>query len=190
MARDVDLVVVDASQPFWSQSPPPLGRLRERWQAAGRANAFVVHGDHAELARRWPAIPRFRASARPPGFVPLTAWLNDPARAGSETLPAGAAAAFAGIARPERFFRTLEAGGIELLLRREYPDHHRFTDEDVRGLARDALARGAELLLTTEKDAARLAALDLAGLDLWVVTHRVDVGPDDELRALCSEGTR
>jgi tetraacyldisaccharide 4'-kinase len=64
--------------------------------------------------------------------------------------------AFAGIADPGKFFATLEAAGIAVAARRNFPDHHRFTEREVAELL--ALAHRERLILvTTEKDLARLA---------------------------------
>ena len=63
--------------------------------------------------------------------------------------------AFAGIGRPQKFFETLKAVGAEILETRSFGDHHRFTADEARELLDAAKARGA-LLVTTEKDAARM----------------------------------
>jgi tetraacyldisaccharide 4'-kinase len=76
--------------------------------------------------------------------------------------------AFAGIADPAAFRRSLEEAGVALAGFRAFPDHHRFTAAELAALAAGAKAAGAETLLTTEKDAARLgwpADVAIARLD-------------------------
>jgi tetraacyldisaccharide 4'-kinase len=65
--------------------------------------------------------------------------------------------AFAGIAKPERFFDALEGAGLELAARVRFRDHHRYRERDHRGL-------GPGLLVTTEKDAVRLPRGDFCFL--------------------------
>ena len=63
--------------------------------------------------------------------------------------------AFAGIGHPEKFFDTVAGMGGNIVARREFPDHHFYTDEDARDLLRAARKSGSRLV-TTEKDAVRL----------------------------------
>ena len=72
--------------------------------------------------------------------------------------------AFAGIGDPQRFFRTLRAGGVEVVLQRAFADHHRFSDGEIESLIADA-RREALTLVTTEKDLARLRTAK--GLPDW-----------------------
>ena len=63
--------------------------------------------------------------------------------------------AFAGIGDPVKFFRTLRASGIEIGLERAFADHHPYTQAEIEALIAEA-KRGALMLVTTEKDLARL----------------------------------
>ena len=165
VARDVNLLVVDATRPFWEQAPPPGGRLREGAGAARRADAFILvvneqASRHArnDLASRYPDRPTFEVRSSDPGYWPLDTW--DPRTPPEATTKLGAScAAFAGIARPQRFFRMLEAHGIDVRARRTFPDHHWYSDRDLTSLRRMATGAGATALVTTEKDAVRLQHL-------------------------------
>ncbi|MGQ3675979.1 tetraacyldisaccharide 4'-kinase [Xanthobacter sp. TB0139] len=64
--------------------------------------------------------------------------------------------AFAGIGRPEKFFNTLRRVGLDVASTRAFPDHHPFTPEEVEVMVQNA-ARQRALLVTTEKDMARLS---------------------------------
>ncbi len=163
--RDENLLVVDGDRPFWKQAPPPGGRLREGAGAARRADGFVLvvkeqasRQDRGDLAARYPGRPIFEARTDEPGSWPLDAW--DPRTPPEATTKLDiACAAFAGIARPERFFRTLEAHGIDVRARQTFPDHHWYSERDLTGLRRLATSAGASALVTTEKDAVRLECL-------------------------------
>jgi len=169
VARDANLLVVNPEAPFWEDSPMPAGRLRESIAAAERADAFLIIGDGPAasdwLGGRFPDAPRFELRAQRP-----RCWrLNEPAPAAESgrdpggPLPEpepinGPVVAFAGIARPQRFFEDLEAAGVALAERRTFADHHAFSATDIRDLASLAERRDAVALVTTEKDSVRLPA--------------------------------
>jgi tetraacyldisaccharide 4'-kinase len=86
--------------------------------------------------------------------------------------------AFAGIGDPQKFFATLDAAGIAAPVRRGFGDHHRYGAAEVAALLREAEARDL-VLVTTEKDAARMAgdpalAALLARVRVLPVTLSVD----------------
>lgn len=89
----------------------------------------------------------------PPGLPVLTARLVP----GPEAMPlAGRSVfAFAGIARPEKFFATLEDAGAILVGRRSFPDHHPYHEREISGLI-DEAERHAAIPVTTAKDRVRL----------------------------------
>lgn len=150
LMRDIDLLV--APESLDDVRTLPAGRFREPLDAAAAADAWLVEvgapDAGAEVVRRLS------------GLVP-TSFTFSRQLAGSA--PDRPAFAFAGIARPERFFRDLERSGWQLTGRRSFADHHPYSEEDVRSLIREAQASGAHVLLTTEKDAVRLgtSAVDL-----------------------------
>jgi tetraacyldisaccharide 4'-kinase len=133
----------------------PAGPLRERaTDGMARADAVVLlAGSQARaegvaldetVHQRW-SQARFERPV-------LRGWLAPKAPA-----PGGPLIAFAGIARPQKFFDTLEALGAEVAEAVPYPDHHAFDEAELAWLARLARERGARLV-TTEKDFARLPA--------------------------------
>jgi tetraacyldisaccharide 4'-kinase len=99
------------------------------------------------------------------------------ARLGAEALRGRPALAFAGIAVPDNFRRTLL--GLEVALRDlvAFPDHHPYTAADVAALEARARAAGAGALITTEKDAVRLPAAGT--LPVWVVRVRLRLRDTD-----------
>lgn len=189
--RDVDLLVVDGRSPFWEGLPPPAGRLREAPAAARRADAFLLIRDvestaRAALERRHPGIPAFDLEPEPAAVWPLELFPGDSAAVDVSALPSPAYA-FAGIARPERFEMTLVDAGVSLTGCRWYRDHQwydRATLADLAGRARDA---GAQCLVTTEKDAARIRASRSTGLPIWVWRHRLAPREPERLGAWLRE---
>jgi tetraacyldisaccharide 4'-kinase len=147
LGREVDLLVLSASD--LDDAVLPSGRLREPLVAACSADGLLVPGSDEDVARvsaTFDRMPIFRVSNQYHGLKGLGA-----------PLPAGhRVVAVAGIARPERFFTALQEQGYELLRALPFPDHHWFaaTDLDrIRAAVRDT---GADLVVTTEKDAVRM----------------------------------
>jgi tetraacyldisaccharide 4'-kinase len=144
----LSLVVVDAARGFGNGRCIPAGPLREP-VAIGLARADLVLsiGDDAAQARfasLWgTAIPVPRLSGR---LRPLTMGMD---WQGTRVL------AFAGIADPARFFATLRAEGAIVVRGEALADHAALSETLLRRLEAEATAAGA-LLVTTEKDAARL----------------------------------
>ena len=204
LARDVDLVLMspeDLGQPTF-----PAGRLREGPRTARLADALIVDTAGADAAgavadrlgaAAWFGLRRSLAPPRPvaaPGARDRAAGA-DAGQVG--VLPAAAAAAGAapvaaalagpvfvvsGIAAPERFREALAQAGFEVAGALAFADHHRFTPADVRLMAAQAAAHDAALVLTTEKDAVRLAPLAPFDFALAAVPLRVAVEPAARFR--------
>jgi tetraacyldisaccharide 4'-kinase len=161
--RDLELVMLDATDPFGGGRLVPRGRLREPVAALKRAHAVILSrtdqapelaGLRRRLARVIPGVPQVLTRHRPSGLTDLAGGEERPL----ESLRGRRALAVSGIANPLAFHRTLADLGAVLVGRLAFPDHHPYGPAD---LARaDAVARGAgaELIVTTEKDAIRIAA--------------------------------
>jgi tetraacyldisaccharide 4'-kinase len=144
LMRDIDLLVAPPDD-FADTRTLPFGRFREPLDAASAADALLVPLDGSvtppEMAARLNVKTAF-------GFSRA---LDPPRRA----LPAFA---FAGIARPERFYTDLERVGWPLTGRRSFPDHHVYTAREIEGIRQAARDSGAQVIVTTAKDAVRLPA--------------------------------
>ncbi|PWT93704.1 MAG: tetraacyldisaccharide 4'-kinase [Acidobacteria bacterium] len=147
VARDLDLVVVDASEDLTQQRMIPFGKLREPIQSLSRADAIVLtHVQHSNRSteqwiRKNIVTPVFRAD-----YVSLQKW------AGKNI------AAFCAIGRPEHFFKMLEETGARVVLSQRFRDHHHYTEEEIRDLEAGARHAGADALVTTAKDAVKIPA--------------------------------
>ena len=150
--KDLSLLVVDGAFGFGNGHVFPAGPLRESvGSALGRADAVIlIGGDDAgiknNLAARKNTLPLLRVLSRP-----------GPEAGEVKGKPI---VAFAGIANPEKFFRTLREAGCEVKSTHAFADHHPFTRNDLKHLREKAESHNARLV-TTEKDAARLSPEDL-----------------------------
>jgi tetraacyldisaccharide-1-P 4'-kinase len=84
-----------------------------------------------------------------------------------------------GIARPDRFISDILSVGWDVCGSIEFRDHHRFAPRDIRRIAAEAKATGSMIILTTEKDAVRLAACDIGDLPIASIPLLVGVEPSD-----------
>ncbi len=144
LARALEIVLVPA-EGFGNGMLLPAGPLREPISALARADLIVRTGVGA--ADPLGFAPEFRFCARPDRLVPLVG-------APADAPPPPKALAAAGIARPARFFASLQALGIEIVQRFAFPDHHRYRAADVQRLVRAKVP-----VVTTMKDAVKLARL-------------------------------
>ena len=145
--KDVSLLVIDGESGFGNGQVIPAGPLRERpVDAISRASAAILMGEDtsgvgALLARH--DLPVIGAGIAPEGD---TGWLR-----GRPVV------AFAGIARPEKFFATLIQLGANLVARFAFADHQRIPTDEFMRMVELADSAGA-VLMTTTKDHVRLPA--------------------------------
>jgi tetraacyldisaccharide 4'-kinase len=154
LARDVDIVMIDATNPFGGGRALPSGRLREPLSALSRAGVFVIH----RTMERVPAIEAVirRHSAAPIYFsqTKLLGWQSHRGSEGKEFPETGHKYfAFCGIGNPTAFFADLKNwGGIAVGGHHTFRDHHRYTQLDISNLQAEARGIGAAALVCTEKD--------------------------------------
>lgn len=147
LAKTLSLLVVDPVFGIGNGAVFPAGPLRERLQDGLKRADAVVLLHNAPPPPKGGGIPAWLSTFTKPM---LRAWIEPTA-----DIPQGKLLAFAGLARPEKFFDTLLALGADVADCAPYPDHHPYSEDDLAFLARMARDAGAQLI-TTEKDAARL----------------------------------
>jgi tetraacyldisaccharide 4'-kinase len=160
LARDLDMVLLDASNPFGNYRLLPAGLLREPVSGLRRADLVMI--TRSQPGESFPVIERIvrhhntrapivYAGHRPLGFFDAE---------GQPAPRPARAVAFCGIGNPARFRIDLERAGVDVVTFESWRDHHRFTTDDVRRLERLA-ARQQAVLVTTEKDLARMQGGDV-----------------------------
>jgi tetraacyldisaccharide 4'-kinase len=182
VVKDASLIVIDSHRGLGNGRVLPAGPLRAPLPPQlAHTDALIVVGDGT-------AAEAVAAAIAARGKPVLAAHL-EPDGASLAALRAKRALAFAGIGDPARFFRTLRAGGVEVVMERAFPDHHPFSQSEIEGLIAEA-KRDSLTLVTTEKDLARLR--QAAGLPCWakdIVPFKVTLEFDDAagLRKFVSE---
>ena len=165
VTKDLSLIVVDAEQQFGNGRILPAGPLRESVrQGLARADAVLVVGD---------GEPPLAGYSGPVLRAHLT-HVELPALSGRRVV------AFAGIGRPEKFFRSLRAFGAEIAATKQFGDHHLYTLSEIARLKATARAANA-LLVTTEKDYVRMTETEREGIAVLPVRAAIDNVPALEL---------
>ncbi|MDD5225381.1 MAG: tetraacyldisaccharide 4'-kinase [bacterium] len=172
LKKDLEILTVPARPGPLDRRLFPRGTLREPFSGIRRADLIVISGENpdpewqAELAREHPGGVFFRARFQINQYRPLGAKARPGDLPGMR--PAGffrgrAALGLAGIGRPESFFASLEKEGAQIREKVVYPDHFPYGEKDLARIERRAREQGIDLILTTEKDGARLEKLRRTG---------------------------
>lgn len=186
LRRDLDVVLLDALDPFGLNRLFPRGLLREPISALRRADLVILsradliteHERNEIFGRARRAAPNARwAEARhaPQDLINASGQSQplDFALGAAGELPSSASshriASFCGIGNPEGFRRTLAKVHAPVIAFRAFPDHHDYQSSDVSSLARWAAEQRASLVLTTQKDLVKLQVDALGSIPLFAL---------------------
>jgi len=169
LARDLDIVMIDASRPLQKERLLPAGSLREPRSALDRADLVVftrteLLGPECRM-ENFAQIPSYSSTTSLIGFQLRS--VEPDSGTVAHTLPAPIFA-FCGIGNPEAFLKDLQRWGINVAGRRFFRDHHRYTRSDLCRIEEAAQAAGAAALITTEKDAQNIDPTLISGLPIYV----------------------
>lgn len=196
-ARNLDIVCIDATDPFGGGELLPAGRLRESPANLCRADAIIITKAEAaadigkleqDIKRLAPEAEIFRAESGISGFTELSAFLAGENAGSNRELP-GPAFAFCGLGNPEHFFKTLREAGVEIAGTKAFRDHQRYTGADAERLDHAAKDAEAAAFVTTAKDAVKLQSLSF-GLPCFVAELGTDVLPAAVFQALILNAIR
>jgi tetraacyldisaccharide 4'-kinase len=181
LARDLDIVTIDATNPWGGGNLLPYGRLREPRAGLSRADCIVVTRTEqvedmvslSESVQRFAGtIPVFTSRMVTSGIRGLNGESVD-----IESLRAQPLAAFCGVGNPESFFNQLRQEGYTPVFTRAFADHHHYSQTDLNRLIKEAKDHGASGLITTAKDAIKLASLELE-LPCYVLEITISIDDD------------
>jgi len=189
--RDVNLLLVDATDAEGLAAMTPAGRLREPLRAAARATAIVitradVPAQVTEVCRKLKATLGFmpdpiQAVFRPESLVSVMTGTSEPL----SWSKGKTALLCSGVGHAGSFRSLVERIGMKIVGEVVHPDHHAYTSQDVDRLKARAVELRAELVVTTEKDACKLAALLQPTDSWWAVRLTTNViAGEDRLRRL------
>lgn len=190
LARDVDIVLIDATNPFGGGHVLPAGRLREPRTALERADIVVItRSSHAPAIEsaigRDSEAPIFYARAKLEAVrAPLRPELTEREARGERLF------AFCGIGNPSAFIADLRDWGFQIAGHKFFPDHHRYSAAEIAEIEAQARTAGATGLICTEKDSFNFSGASFS-LELWVCTISLHVdGEEDFWRAVMEKARK
>jgi tetraacyldisaccharide 4'-kinase len=178
LARDLDILLLDATRPFGNGRLFPRGNLRERPAALARAHVTVFtrwnpDGTHPIAAPQLPPLPSpiFYSQHQPLDLR----MLNDGQILPLTALKGRRILAFCGIETPDHFRQTLQRLEAEVVACPAFPDHHPLARSELDHLVQKAKDEGAEILVTTEKDGVRLRKYRPLPGHIWELRIRATI---------------
>jgi tetraacyldisaccharide 4'-kinase len=181
LARDLDMVLLDALEPFGYERVLPRGLLREPLTSLDRAQVIALSRSDAvsEVCRR-------EIEARARSFAPQATWLeltHRPVRfvsADGESLEltelrGTCVAVFCGIGNPNGFRHTLSGCGLEVAAALELPDHCGYGKRELSGVQNWLAAINVEHVICTRKDLVKIPRVELAGKRLWALDIELEI---------------
>ena len=181
LKKDLEIVTIDTTNPFGNKELLPRGILREPLSSLKRADIFVLtktnlNPEISELKRFLsginPGAQVFLSVHNPLGFYKVDKPEESIAQG---TLKKESVTLFCGIGDPASFENLVRNLGINIGLTFRFRDHYNYTQADLVKIAKDSQEKGINTIITTEKDAARLANLQLKTYNLQLLVLRITI---------------
>jgi tetraacyldisaccharide 4'-kinase len=201
--RDLDVVLIDATNPFGNGKTLPFGILREPLKNLRRADLIII--SRADLASKSQVAalksqiseitdcPVFAAGNKISNLVKLKDFQsqlqNYTPKVRMSLLKNAACLAFCGLGNPNNFFGQLRQENFNLITTVTFPDHHFYNLNDLKNLEKQAQKSNAEVLLTTAKDAVKLSGFQLS-MPCYVVENKLVFDDEKHLRQIFQSVSR
>ncbi len=192
--RDLDIVTLDATNPWGGRHLLPRGRLREPLTGLKRADLIIITRSEQSADINSIKLEVEKWSGKKNTLVTRTRTravrsLNHKEHGVNAPALSYKVAAFCALGNSKAFFNHLCRSGFDLTYTRAFADHYIYTQRDADEIAREAKARGAEALLTTAKDAVKLRSIRF-GLPCFVVEIEFEFENEATLRELLREAIK
>lgn len=177
--KDLEIVTLDAMNPFGNGSVLPRGILREPLSSLKRADVFVITKTNFNpdvkkievfLSKINPSALILKSGYQLAGFYGLG---RDTEMADIEILKSNPVVLLSGIASPDSFEQLIINSGIKVGLSFKFPDHHNYSQEEIKGIIHSSLEKKINIIITTEKDAVRLLEFPLINTGVAVIVLRI-----------------
>jgi tetraacyldisaccharide 4'-kinase len=207
IARDLDIVAVDATNPWGGGRLLPTGRLREPLNGLTRADLIIltrteqapeIDSLRKKAERLSNGRPVLLSRTRTKAIHPLdeTMMTSEVSNIASHPLsfiphplPSQPVAAFCAVGNPAAFFAYVTGDGYDPSYTRAFPDHHVYKQTDVDALVNEAKRQGAHSLLTTAKDAVKLRSLRF-DLPCYVLEIGLEFDDEEKLTSMIREAIK
>jgi tetraacyldisaccharide 4'-kinase len=189
LARDLDILLMDASRQLQGESLLPAGRLREPLSAMGRANLIIFTRAETmpgtnEAIQKLTQFPVFAAASRLLGFRRLG---GDVHLQAAGDIGAGPFFAFCGLGNPDAFLRDLRNWGLAICGQVIFPDHHKYAPRDIAEIKQKGKRAGANAFVITEKDAQNLNGLQFEGIPVYICVIDFVMSPEADFRNILDQ---
>ena len=184
LARDLNILAIDVTNPWGGGRLLPSGMLRETPRGVARADCAIItrvepQSDTEELKLTLQQLvgnrPILTSHMQSKGIRGLSASQLDPGIQVTQPV-----AAFCAVGNPASFFADLLKAGLTLAHTHTFPDHHHYKQADITRLADEAKRAGATSLITTAKDAVKLRELQF-GLPCYVLEIEISIDSEEKL---------
>ena len=186
LARDLNILLLDATDPFGGFEMVPFGRLREPLYGIKRADAVIITRANRPFDQgQTGAIIKYFCGDKVPVMYVYSSITHLRHLETGEVYEAKQfegwnAAVMCGIGNPHAFSDDILQLGMNIVSENFFSDHHAFTQEDMERVTRAAREAGADAIVTTEKDAVRLEAIKCG--DVPVYSAQLEIQSEDEVR--------
>jgi tetraacyldisaccharide 4'-kinase len=198
LKRDVDIVMIDATNPFGGGLLLPAGRLREPRSALSRADIVVITRSERAPAieaavRRESDAPIFYARAQFDGLLPEPAaqYVTPAELAARRSRGEGGGPVllhaqqsrlfvFCGIGNPSAFLADVRDWNYKIVGHKFFPDHHRYTARDMQAIDAEAIQSDATVLVCTEKDVFNLPHAPRGSLEIHYLRMKLRIDREDD----------
>lgn len=180
--RNLNIVLIDSQIGFGEGYLLPRGILREPLSSLKRADLFLLTRSEDKDACRFletllyrihPSAQIYHSHYEPLGWVRLDGKIEP-----LHLYQRKKVLALSGISNPASFSSLLERIGMEVVAERSFPDHHRYTREDLTSLRREV--KKIELVVTTEKDLVKLKTLPVESLPLYALRIETKIQEEEK----------
>ena len=183
LARDLNILVIDASNPWGGGHLLPYGRMREPRRGLSRADCVVITrvGEQSDLSvlkseiQRFTAAPIFTSSMQTTVIRKIDSTRSEQFDSLSQPF-----AAFCAVGNSRSFFDHLRQEGFELACTQSFTDHHNYHQSDIDRVVEKARTLGATSLITTAKDAVKIRKLTF-DLPCYVLEIEIVIDQHDTL---------
>jgi tetraacyldisaccharide 4'-kinase len=179
--KDLEIVTIDAQNPFGNYRMLPAGFLREPLAALKRADIFVLtqvcsgqdlSGLTAKLKRINSRALIVESRHEPKGVSRLD---QADELLDLEFLKGKSVAIFSGIGNPEGFQNCVCGLGIKVAKYFRFPDHHDYTQADILRIIKEVKEKNLEAIITTQKDAVKIRELGVKGTGILVLKIKLNI---------------
>lgn len=187
LARNLNILTIDATNPWGGGKLLPIGRLREPTDGIRRADCVVI--TRTDQSQSLSSLKKeisclgcdrsiFLSQMKTTGIRLLSSQVHERQTALPEPV-----AAFCAVGNPASFFYQISSEGYEIAFTKVFPDHHSYTSSEVKALVREAQRQGARSLITSAKDAVKLRSFSM-DLPCYVLEIEIEIEESDGFTSL------